>query len=130
VDDDLVMIRAEKHAIFEAGVAAVGFVFDVVDLAGGGGLGAAAGPFAVPAAEPDRVPDPGRDGVAVADVQRQRRRVVGGCEQRGAEPAGEAGRAGSHDGDVIEVLNLAALTPGPSEVAPSTAPLRPQEARP
>src|ERR1700732_368389 len=36
----------------------------------------------------------------------------------------------SHAGDVIEVLNLAALTPGPSEIAPSTAPLQPQEARP
>jgi chemotaxis signal transduction protein len=35
----------------------------------------------------------------------------------------------SHAGDVIEVLNLAALTPGPSEIAPSTAPLQPQEAR-
>jgi chemotaxis signal transduction protein len=35
----------------------------------------------------------------------------------------------SHAGDVIEVLNLAALTPGPGEIAPSTAPLQPQEAR-
>src|ERR1700726_3293123 len=32
----------------------------------------------------------------------------------------------SHAGDVIEVLNLAALTPGPTEIAPSTAPLLPQ----
>jgi chemotaxis signal transduction protein len=36
----------------------------------------------------------------------------------------------SHAGDVIEVLNLAALTPGPSEIAPRTAPSRLQEARP
>ena len=36
----------------------------------------------------------------------------------------------SHAGDVIEVLNLAALTPGPTEIAPSTAPLQRQEARP
>jgi hypothetical protein len=36
----------------------------------------------------------------------------------------------SHAGDVIEVLNLAALTPGPTEIPPSTAPLQPQEARP
>src|SRR5437868_674245 len=36
----------------------------------------------------------------------------------------------SHAGDVIEVLNLNALTPGPRESAPITAPLRPQEARP
>jgi chemotaxis signal transduction protein len=36
----------------------------------------------------------------------------------------------SHAGDVIEVLNLAALTPGPNEVLASIAPLQPQEARP
>ena len=38
----------------------------------------------------------------------------------------------SHAGDVIEVLNLAALTPGPTEAAPSATPAPPQlqEARP
>jgi chemotaxis signal transduction protein len=36
----------------------------------------------------------------------------------------------SHAGDVIEVLNLAALTPGPSEIAAVTPPLQPLEARP
>jgi chemotaxis signal transduction protein len=36
----------------------------------------------------------------------------------------------SHAGDVIEVLHLAALTPGPSEIAPLTAPLQPLEVRP
>jgi chemotaxis signal transduction protein len=36
----------------------------------------------------------------------------------------------SHAGDVIEVLNLAALTPGPGEIAPTAAPLQSQEARP
>jgi chemotaxis signal transduction protein len=36
----------------------------------------------------------------------------------------------SNAGDVIEVLNLAALTPGPSEIATGIAPLQPQEARP
>jgi chemotaxis signal transduction protein len=35
----------------------------------------------------------------------------------------------SHAGDVIEVLNLAALTPGPSEIATGVAPLQGQEAR-
>lgn len=35
----------------------------------------------------------------------------------------------SHAGDVIEVLNLAALTPGPAEIAPMAAPLQPLEAR-
>jgi chemotaxis signal transduction protein len=36
----------------------------------------------------------------------------------------------SHAGDVIEVLNLAALTPGPSGMAPVTAPPQSLEARP
>jgi chemotaxis signal transduction protein len=36
----------------------------------------------------------------------------------------------SHAGDVIEVLNLAALTPGPGEIASTAASLQPQEARP
>ena len=36
----------------------------------------------------------------------------------------------SHAGDVIEVLNLAALTPGPTEIAPLIAPLQPVEVRP
>ena len=36
----------------------------------------------------------------------------------------------SHAGDVIEVLNLAALTPGPSGIAPIAAPPQPLEVRP
>ncbi len=36
----------------------------------------------------------------------------------------------SHAGDVIEVLNLASLTPGSGELAPVTAPLQPLEVRP
>src|SRR5712664_2491271 len=36
----------------------------------------------------------------------------------------------SHAGDVIEVLNLAALTPGPTEIAPSPTPPQLQEVRP
>jgi chemotaxis signal transduction protein len=36
----------------------------------------------------------------------------------------------SHAGDVIEVLNIAALTPGPTQVPLATAPLAQQEARP
>src|ERR1700736_2187966 len=34
----------------------------------------------------------------------------------------------SHAGDVIEVLNLAALTPGPNETLPAAAPVHAQEA--
>jgi chemotaxis signal transduction protein len=33
----------------------------------------------------------------------------------------------SHAGDVIEVLNLAALTPGPADSIPAVAPVRAQE---
>jgi hypothetical protein len=35
----------------------------------------------------------------------------------------------SHAGDVIEVLNLTALTPGPSQITPVSAPLQPVEVR-
>jgi len=47
VDHDLVMEETEQDAVFGAGLAAVLLVPDVVDLAGRGGLVAAAG---VPAA--------------------------------------------------------------------------------
>src|SRR5580658_9180551 len=70
VDGDLVVEEAEEDAVCDAGGAAVGLVADVVDLAGGGGLGAAPGPPAVLVAQGDGVPDRGGDGVAVADVQR------------------------------------------------------------
>jgi chemotaxis signal transduction protein len=36
----------------------------------------------------------------------------------------------SHAGDVIEVLNLVALTPGPDEVVPALVPVAAQEVRP
>jgi hypothetical protein len=67
VDDHLVMEKTKKNAVLDAGGAAVGLVPDVVDLAGAGGLGAAAGPPAVLVAQGDGVPDGGGDGVAVAD---------------------------------------------------------------
>jgi chemotaxis signal transduction protein len=63
--------------------------------------------------------------------------VTGECELINAEmsPASEADSphvAGwlSHAGDVIEVLNLDGLTPGPTDVAAPAAPLGPEEARP
>jgi chemotaxis signal transduction protein len=63
--------------------------------------------------------------------------VTGDCELIFAEmiSASEADMphvAGwlSHDGDVIEVLNLAALTPGPAAAIPLAAALAAQEARP
>src|SRR3984957_1471063 len=71
VDHDLVVVAAEQDAVLEAGVAAVGFVRDVVHLARGSGLVAAAGPPAALIAQDDRVADAGRDGAGGADVQRQ-----------------------------------------------------------
>jgi hypothetical protein len=60
VDDDLVVEAAQEDAVPEAGGPAVGFVLDVVDLTGRGGLAAAAGPAAAPVAQDDRVADRGR----------------------------------------------------------------------
>ena len=85
VDDDLVVERAEQNAVLDGRVAAVGFVAGVVDL-GPGGLVAPAGPLAVPVPQDDRVADPGRDRLGVADVQRQARPA-----QRGRRAAGGAG---------------------------------------
>lgn len=63
--------------------------------------------------------------------------VTGDCELISAEmmPAGDTDMphvAGwlSHDGDVIEVLNLAALTPGPTAAPANLPALAAQEARP
>jgi chemotaxis signal transduction protein len=63
--------------------------------------------------------------------------VTGDCELINAEMAlpsdSDAPHVSgwlSHAGDVIEVLNLAALTPGPSGMAPVAAPPQPLEARP
>src|SRR5579859_5009794 len=89
VDNDQVVIRAQKNAFCDAGGAAVGLVADVVDLAGGGGLGAPAGPPAVLIAQGDGVADGGRDGVAVPDVQRQARTFQPpGAELLAAQEAG------------------------------------------
>src|SRR5580693_4021601 len=93
VDADVVVELAQQHALAHGGFAAVFLVLQVVHVAPGGGS-AAAGPGAAAVSEEDGAADAGRDGVGVADVQRQRRRVVGGCEEGGAQPAGDAGRAG------------------------------------
>jgi chemotaxis signal transduction protein len=64
--------------------------------------------------------------------------VTGDCELINAEMTLPGDADGphvsgwlSHAGDVIEVLNLAALTPGPTEIAPTPppAPLQQNEAR-
>src|SRR5580700_9278580 len=99
VDADVVVELAQQHALADGGCAAVFLVLQVVHVAPGGGS-PAPGPGAAPVPQQDGAADAGRDGVGVADVQRQRRGVVGGREQGGAQPAGEPGRAGDEvDGE-------------------------------
>src|SRR5207344_38998 len=86
VDDDQVMEPAQQDTVRGAGLAAVLLVLDVVDLADGGGL-VTAGEPAVPVAQDDRVADPGRDGLGVADVQRQAWPGQAGAELTAAEEA-------------------------------------------
>ena len=69
VDDNLVVEPAKLNTISSAGLAAVGLVLDVVDLACRAGLDAAASPPTVAVAQGDGVADPGRDGLGV-DVVR------------------------------------------------------------
>src|ERR1700733_2067700 len=99
VDADVGVELAQQPALTHGGFAAVGLVLQVVHVAPGGGS-PAPGPGAAAVAELDGAADAGRDGVGVADVQRQRRGVVRGCEEGGAQPAGDAGRAGDEvDGE-------------------------------
>src|SRR6185312_10430151 len=61
VNDDLVVERAEQDAVRRGRLPAAGLVRGVVDLAGAGGLVAAADPLAVPVPQQHRVADPRRD---------------------------------------------------------------------
>jgi hypothetical protein len=94
VNHHLVMIKAKQDAVFDAGGAAVGLVADVVDLAGAGRLGAAAGPPAVPVPQGDGVPDRGRDGVAVPDVEGEAGPGEAGAELLAAQEGRESAGAG------------------------------------
>ena len=90
VDDNLVVIETQEDEVFGAGLAAVGLVPDVVDLARRRGLVAAAGPPAVLVAQDDRVANAGRDGLGVADVQRQAGAAQPHAQLAAAQEAGEA----------------------------------------
>src|ERR1035437_6832594 len=61
VDHDVMVIPAQQDAVLQAGDAAVALVPEVVDLAGCGGLVAAACPLAELVPQLDRVADRGRD---------------------------------------------------------------------
>ena len=90
MNHDLVVIETQKDAVFGAGLAAVGLVLDVVDFARRGGLVAAAGPPAALIAQDDRVANAGRDGLGVADVQRQAGAAQPHAQLAAAQEAGEA----------------------------------------
>jgi hypothetical protein len=92
VDHDLIMEGAEEHAVPGAGRAAVGLVLDVVDSARRGGLIAPAGPPAVAVAQDHGVADPGRDGLEVADVQRQTGTAQPDAHLAAAQEAGQPAR--------------------------------------
>src|SRR5262245_25858883 len=83
VDADLVVVFTEQDEVGQAGLAAVGAVDDVVDLASGRRFVAAAGPGAVPVAEDDQAAQVVGDARDLAGVQGQARRVVGGAELAG-----------------------------------------------
>ena len=89
VDTDLVVVMTQQDQVAQAGRAAVGAVGDVVDLAAGGGLVAAAGPRAVPVAQDDRPAQVVRDPLDPADIEREGLAGVGGAELAGAQVAGQ-----------------------------------------
>jgi hypothetical protein len=95
MDRHVVMEEAVQGASVDAGLAAVSQVGDVVDLAGGGGLVAAAGPPAVLVPQDHRAADCGGDFGAVPDVQRQARPGQAGAELPGAQEGGQP--AGTED---------------------------------
>src|SRR5271165_3851826 len=100
VDHDLVVEEAQEHAVFDAGLAAVSLVLDVVDLAGAGGLVVPPGPLAVLVAQDDRVADARGDRLGVPDVQRQ-----AGAGQPGAElPAPQERRQPARTRDQVHRL--------------------------
>src|SRR6185437_3826488 len=102
VDHYLVVVGVQEHAADQAGLTAVGFVRGVMDLAGAGGLVAAAGPLAVPAAEPGGMADPRRDGPGVPDVQGQAGAAEAAAELAAAQEAGQAAEAGQQFGGLAD----------------------------
>src|ERR1700722_3671554 len=89
VDHDVVVIPAEKSAVVEAGLAAVGLGSGVVDLAGRGGLVAAVGEPAVLVPRGHRGADRGGDVPADPDVQRQAGAAEPSAELLAAQERGQ-----------------------------------------
>src|SRR5580698_7767220 len=93
VDHHRVMEEAQSEAIVQAGLAAVALVPQMVHLAGRRGLITPAGPLTMEIAGLDRVADPGRHVVAVADVQGLTGAAEPGTELTAAQERGQPTRA-------------------------------------
>ena len=78
------------------------YVLDVMHLAGGRGLVAAAGPPAPPVPQDDGVADARRDGLAEPDVQRQAGPGQPGAELPGPQEAGQAAGTGQQVGGLAD----------------------------
>ena len=94
VDADLVVVLAEQDQVRQAGLAAVGAVHDVVDLASRRGLVATAGPCTVPVAEDDQAAEVIRDALDLADVQGEGLAVERDAKLAGAQVGGQPVRSG------------------------------------
>src|SRR3984885_12799462 len=88
------VILTEHDAISDAGLAAVLFVLDVVDVAMGGAAVAAAGPGAAFVAGDDGLADGVGDGVGVPEVEARAFPVEGGAEEAAAQGGGARPGAG------------------------------------
>src|ERR1700678_1675806 len=105
------VVLAEHDAVSGAGLAAVLFVLDVVDVALGGAAVAAAGPGAAFVAGDDGLADRVGDGVGVADVEDDAAGVERLVEEAAAQRRGDRAGAGHEvDGQpgegVLHVLPL------------------------
>jgi sugar phosphate isomerase/epimerase len=99
VDGDVMVEETVERAPVHAGLATVGQVSHMVDLAGRGRLVAAAGPPAMLVPQDHRAADRGGDLGAVPDVQRQAGPGQAGAELPGAQEAGQpAGTGDQVDG--------------------------------
>src|SRR6516162_4950995 len=102
VDDHLVVEEAEQGAVGDAGRAAVGLVAQVVHLAAGRGLVAAAGEPAVLVAQDHRAADRGRDVPGYPDVERQAGPAQPRPQLPAAQERGQAAGPGQQAGGLAD----------------------------
>src|ERR1700733_10977899 len=80
VNHHVMVEEADQDAILETGFAAVGLMPQMMHLTSRSGLVTAPGPLALQVPGLDRVPDPRRDIIGVADVQQVARAAEPGTE--------------------------------------------------